>query len=175
MPPTSVERAFISLGSNVEPETYLPRAAARLAKLGTVAAISQAYQNPALGPDPAPDFVNAVAAVDTALTAFEIRDRLRAIEAALGRRRTQDRFAPRSVDLDLLLLGAQLLDDPRLTLPDPALLTDAHLAVPLAEIAPDLRHPLNGERMAAIAARLRDTSSLTPRPDVTEELRRAIE
>ncbi len=168
------ELAFISLGSNVEPEVNLPRAAARLAKLGSVTAFSQAYQNPAIGPQPAPDFVNAVAALETELTAIEIRDRLRAIEAALGRRRTQNRFAPRPIDLDLLLLGSQSIDDPKLTVPDPDLLTDAHLAVPLAEIAPDLRHPLNGERMETIAARLRNTTTLTPRPDVTEELRRLV-
>lgn len=168
------ERAFISLGSNIGPERHLPLAAARLLALGTRPAASSAFQNPALGPSPAPDFLNAIVALDTDLPAPDLRARLREIEAALGRRRTEDRYAPRTIDLDLVLLGSEVSSAPGAPLPDPDLLTRAHLAIPLAELAPEMPHPVTGEAMKAIAARLRTGAALRLRPDVTASLQQAI-
>jgi 2-amino-4-hydroxy-6-hydroxymethyldihydropteridine diphosphokinase len=168
------ERAFISLGSNIEPERNLPLAAARLLPLGARPAASSVFQNPAIGPSRAPDFLNAVVALDTDLRAPSLRARLRELEAALGRMRTEDRYAPRTIDLDLILLGAEVSAAPGAPLPDPDLLTRAHLAVPMAELAPDMPHPVTGESMEAIAARLRVGAALRLRRDVTAALRRAI-
>jgi 2-amino-4-hydroxy-6-hydroxymethyldihydropteridine diphosphokinase len=164
------ELAFIALGSNLSPEMNLPLAAGRLAELGRVRGVSMVYQNPAIGPSPAPDFLNAAVLVETELSATEIRDRLRRIEAELGRVRTADKYAPRVIDLDLCLLGSQVLETPELRLPDPDVLTRPHLAIPLAELAPDFPHPISGERLAAIAARLRPHADLRPRPDVAARL-----
>jgi 2-amino-4-hydroxy-6-hydroxymethyldihydropteridine diphosphokinase len=160
------ELAFIALGSNLSPETNLPLAAGRLAELGRVRAVSMVYQNPAIGPSPAPDFLNAAVLVETNLTAEDIRERLREIESDLGRVRTSDRYAPRTIDLDLCLLGAQVIETLELALPDPDLLTRPHLAIPLAELAPDFPHPVTGEPLGAIAERLRPGADLRPRPDV---------
>jgi 2-amino-4-hydroxy-6-hydroxymethyldihydropteridine diphosphokinase len=160
------ELAFIALGSNLSPEMNLPLAAGRLAELGRVRGVSMVYQNPAIGPSPAPDFLNAAVLVETELSATEIRDRLRRIEAELGRVRTADKYAPRVIDLDLCLLGSQVLETPELRLPDPDVLTRPHLAIPLAELDPDFPHPVTGEPLGAIAARLRPHADLRPRPDV---------
>ena len=162
------EQAFISLGSNIEPERHLPRAMIALAALGRLAAGSMVYQNPALGTSPQADFLNAAARVETELDPLEIRDILRGIEAVLGRVRSADKYAPRTIDLDLCLMGNRVLESDLLTLPDPELLSRAFLAVPMAELAPDFLHPITLEPLAKIAARLRRGAELLERPDVRE-------
>lgn len=163
--------AFISLGSNVEPERNLPAACRRLHEIGVLQAMSQVYQSPAVGPRPAPDFLNAAALVETGLQPEEIQRRLRQIESDIGRVRTGDRYAPRPIDLDLCLLGSRVVHTPNLRLPDPDLLTRPYLAVTLAELAPDFVHPETGQRLAAIAGRLRMGAELRLRLDVTSLLR----
>lgn len=160
------KKAFVSLGSNIEPEKNLPLAVERLAKIGEILAVSMVYQNPAVGPTPQPDFLNAAVLIDTDLEPLEIWAELREIEAALGRVRSEDKYAPREIDLDLCLLGDWVFESRELTLPDPGLLLRPHLIVPMAELAPDFRHPLSGESLAQIADRLRMDAQLTPRPDV---------
>jgi len=158
--------AFISLGSNIEPETYLPRAVHALGDLGELVAVSHAYQNPAVGPTPQADFLNAAVLVRTCLSAFEIRGTLRSIEAQLDRVRTEDKYAPRTIDLDLCLLGMQSLKTEHFQIPDPDILERAHLAVPLAELMPDFLHPDLGNTLAVIAAALRSGAALTLREDL---------
>ena len=165
-PETSTEIAFISLGSNIDPERFLPLAAEQLHSLGRVLGASSVYQNPAIGPTRQSDFLNAVILIETSLWPEEIRQRLRTIEAALGRVRTNDRYAPRTIDLDLILLGDRVLEGDGPALPDPDLLSRAHLAVPAAELKPDFAHPITGEALRALADRLRPSAPLTPRPDV---------
>lgn len=160
------EKAFLSLGSNIEPERYLPLAVAELKAIGRVCALSNVYQNPAVGPDPQPDFLNAAALVESELPALEIRKLLRSIEAELGRLRSEDKYAPRTIDLDLCLLGDTILSTAELTLPDPELLSRAHLAITMAELAPGFPHPLTQEPLSEIASRLRCGAKLTARPDV---------
>jgi 2-amino-4-hydroxy-6-hydroxymethyldihydropteridine diphosphokinase len=160
------ERAFISLGSNIEPERYLPLAVNRLKALGNVVAVSRVYQNPAVGDSPQPDFLNAAVLLETDLSLVDLRRCLRVIEDSLGRVRTEDKYAPRTIDLDLCLYGNTFSETREQTLPDPDILTRAHLAVPLAELAPDLHHPLIGDPLRDIAERLRPQSRLVPRADV---------
>jgi 2-amino-4-hydroxy-6-hydroxymethyldihydropteridine diphosphokinase len=171
--------AFISLGSNIAPEDNLPMAVERLKELGRLVAISSVYQSPAVGPVKQEDFLNAAALIETELTPLEIRAQLRQIEADLGRIRPEKldgyppeaaKYAPRTIDLDLCLLGGMTLDSADLTLPDPDLLTRAHLAVPMAELAPDLPHPITGEPLREIADRLRPSAQLTPRADISAKL-----
>jgi 2-amino-4-hydroxy-6-hydroxymethyldihydropteridine diphosphokinase len=165
-PGTSPELALISLGSNIEPERYLPLAAQQLRSLGRVLGASTVYQNPAIGPTPQADFLNAVVLIETSLTAADLRERLRGIEASLGRVRSRDKFAPRTIDLDLLLLGDRVMEDPEHLVPDPELLSRAHLAIPAAELMPEFVHPVTGERLRAIADRLSMHGHLAPRSDV---------
>lgn len=152
MPP-----AFISLGSNVDPEHHLPRAVAALARLGPITGVSNVYESAAVGPAGQPPFLNAVVRAEVDLSREDLRHRLRAIEAELGRVRTQDKYAPRTIDLDLVALEDFF---------DPEVASRAYLAVTLAEVAPDLPTGTGRETAAMAARRLRGTTDLRPRPDV---------
>ncbi len=163
---TLTELAFIALGSNIDPETNLLLASTRLSKLGNPIAISTVYQNPAIADEPQQDYLNAAVLIETTLDPLVIRDKLREIEADLGRIRTEDKFAPRTIDLDLCILGDRVLDHELLTLPDPDLLKRAHLAVTLAELRPGFLHPITGDSLDEIAHELQKDAELNPRSDV---------
>jgi 2-amino-4-hydroxy-6-hydroxymethyldihydropteridine diphosphokinase len=158
--------ALISIGSNIDPENHLPLAAQKLKEIGSIIGFSTVYQNPAIGSTPQPDFLNAVAMIETDLTADAIRNTLRRIEVDLGRLRTEDKYAPRTIDLDLCLLGDHVLETSEFKLPDPDILSLAHLTVPMAELVPDYLHPVTGEALQAIADRLRPEAKLTSRLDI---------
>lgn len=160
------ELAFISLGSNIEPQTHVPLAVARLAALGEIVAVSSVYENPAIGPTPQPDFLNAAVLLRTTLKPLALRRRLRQIEASLGRVRGADKYAPRTIDLDICVYGQCVVHAREVTLPAPELLEHAYLAATLAEIAPDHRHPVTHETFASLARRLARGARLKPRPDV---------
>lgn len=160
------ELAFIALGSNIDPEINLPLASTRLSELGKPIAASTVYQNPAIADEPQPDYLNAAVLIETALAPLMIREKLREIEADLGRIRTEHKFAPRTIDLDLCILGDRVRDHELLSLPDPDILKRAHLAVTLAELKPDFLHPLTGETLEEIAAKVRKNTDLKARHDV---------
>jgi 2-amino-4-hydroxy-6-hydroxymethyldihydropteridine diphosphokinase len=153
-----VKRAFIGLGSNQGDRLLLLRRAVRL--LGAAAEIevracSSVYRTAPLGPIlDQPEFLNAVCEISTSLAPRALLGRLLSIEAELGRRREQP-GGPRTMDLDLLLYEDLILDEPDLTVPHPRLAERAFVVMPLAEIAPDLRHPASGEPVSSIRERLR--------------------
>jgi 2-amino-4-hydroxy-6-hydroxymethyldihydropteridine diphosphokinase len=156
---------LVAFGSNIDAAENLPRAAAALAQRLEILAVSSIYESPPVGAPGTPPFLNAVARVAPRLGPRGLKfDVLRPVEHALGRRRTADRNAPRSIDLDLVLYGDVVESTADLTLPDPDLLTCAHVARPAAEVAPRARHPLCGRTLSEIAAGL--AAPLTPRPDL---------
>ena len=128
-------------------------------------AVSRAFQSAAAGPAGQPDFVNAAVLLETELTPEMLRARLRHVEAELGRVRA-DRYAPRPIDLDLVLYDRVVMDTANLTLPDPDLLVQPYLAATVAELDPSALHPVTREPLADVAARLGGTARLTPRPDI---------
>jgi 2-amino-4-hydroxy-6-hydroxymethyldihydropteridine diphosphokinase len=156
----------ISLGSNIAPERNLALAVVRLKEIGPIGAISRAYQSAAAGPPGQPDFVNAAVLLETGLSPESLRDRLRQIEADLGRKRGGDRFAPRPIDLDLVLYDDLIRETEKVRLPDPELLLRPYLAATVAELDPLAIHPVTGESLADIAARLGGVDQLIPRPDI---------
>lgn len=154
---------ILSLGSNIEPEKSLPEAWRRLAERFEVEAASPVYRSAAVDSPGASDFHNAAVSLITDLAPAVLKHEvLRPLEAALGRRRTALKSAPRSIDLDLVLYGSLVLDDEAagLRLPHPDLLTMAYVAVPCADVAPEMRHPLSGETLASIARRLSSSSQV---------------
>jgi 2-amino-4-hydroxy-6-hydroxymethyldihydropteridine diphosphokinase len=117
------ERAFISIGSNIDPERYLPLAIHRLKALGKLLAISSVYESPAQLPDAhplegeMPNFLNVAALLETTLEPADLKQALRSIEEDLGRVRLKDKYAARAIDLDLSLYGSQMVDDPQFPWP----------------------------------------------------------
>ena len=135
--------AYLSLGSNLgDREANLREAIGRLGELGMVRAVSAFYETePVEVQGRQPWFLNAAAAVETELQPQEFLERMLAIEQSMGRTRTVPR-GPRTIDLDILLFGDDVLDMPGLTVPHPAMQQRRFVLTPLAEIAPDARHPM---------------------------------
>ena len=132
--------AYIGLGSNLgDRVATLREAVRRLAGLGRLVAVSSLYDTAPVGYLEQPPFLNAVVALETELTPLMLLRELLAIERDLGRSRTF-RNAPRTLDLDLLLIDDIMLESAELTLPHPRLHERAFVLVPLAEIAPDAWH-----------------------------------
>lgn len=129
---------YVAVGSNVAPEQNLALAAGELQREFPDVRFSPWYRNRAVGFEGA-DFINFVAGFDTELSLDAVLSRLHAIEALCGRPREAPRWAPRTMDLDVLLYGD--LEEPRLKLPRPDLLKRAFMLGPLAVLAPDLMHP----------------------------------
>ena len=139
-------RAYIGIGSNLdEPQAQVARAFDELAGLPQtrLSRRSSLYRTAPMGHAAQPDFINAVAALDTELGALDLLGELQAIERRHDRQRSF-RNAPRSLDLDLLLYGDACIDEPQLTVPHPRLHERAFVLQPLAEIAPQLRIPGQG-------------------------------
>ena len=146
------ELAFIALGSNIRPEYHLPEATRHLRSLGHMEAVSVAYQSKPIEGREQPDFLNAAVLISVNEEPEALRRKLREIETSLGRVRTEDKYASRTIDLDLVLLGDRV--DPKFPLPDPDVLTRAHLAIPLAELDAEFCHPTTHEALETIANRL---------------------
>jgi 2-amino-4-hydroxy-6-hydroxymethyldihydropteridine diphosphokinase len=155
--------AIVGLGSNVRPRNSLPRAVAMLSAATPLRGVSSAWATVAVGPPGQPDFVNAAVLIDTG-SLRDLRELLRGIEARLGRRRTGDRFAPRTVDLDQVLVEAVGPGGERTVSVAPDLLVHAHVAVPAAEVLPQWVHPASGERLSDLAARLTAALPAAERP-----------
>ncbi|HXG28611.1 MAG TPA: 2-amino-4-hydroxy-6-hydroxymethyldihydropteridine diphosphokinase [Nevskiales bacterium] len=162
MPPAEAARAAVALGSNLDqPAIHVRRALDELGQLPRTRLLvrSPLYRSVAVGPDgrpaPQPDFCNAVALLKTGLSPRELLQALQALEAAHGRRRGA-RWAPRSLDLDLLVHGDTVLDEPGLKLPHPRLAERNFVLYPLRDIAPELEIPGLG-RVRELTQRLNDT------------------
>lgn len=134
---------YVAAGSNIDPERNLARAVAELAREFPGARFSPWYRNRAAGFE-GDDFINLVAGFDTALPVREVIERLQAIEALCGRPRGAPRWAPRTMDLDVLLYGDLVCDEAGMKIPRPDLLKRAYMLGPLATLAPEVRHPTAG-------------------------------
>lgn len=138
------ERCYIGLGANlVEPVAQLQAAVTALGQLPEteLVQVSRFYSSKPMGPQDQPDYVNAVAALDTRLTPLALLHALQQIELAHGRQRKAERWGPRTLDLDILLFGVQQIDHPELTVPHYGMRLREFVLYPLAELAPDLILP----------------------------------
>ena len=153
---TSRVRACIGLGANLgDAADTLRRAVDALAACEGIEVLrtSRLYRTPAWGREDQPDFINAVALVDTTLAPRALLERLLAVESAFGRQRAEgERWGPRTLDLDLLLYGDAVVDEAGLHVPHPHLHERAFALVPLLEVLPDARIPGYGDARDAVSA-----------------------
>ncbi|HUT52637.1 MAG TPA: 2-amino-4-hydroxy-6-hydroxymethyldihydropteridine diphosphokinase [bacterium] len=159
----SEEKVYIGLGGNVGEPIVAMRQALRLIEergLGRVARVSSFYRTEPVGLVEQPWFVNAAAEIETGVAAEELRAGLREIERELGREEERVKNGPRPLDLDVLLMGERVIESAALTVPHPRMHERRFVLEPLAEIAPEARHPVLGKRVRELLAELGDRSSV---------------
>lgn len=152
---------YLGIGSNIDPAANVRRAVAALGALGRITGISTVYRTAPIGRPEQDAYYNTVVAIDTPLDADVLALALKQIEADLGRQRTQDKYAPRTIDLDILLAGPVV---------DPDLYTRSFLARGLEELAPDLILPDTHRPIQQVSAGL-PHQTLEPLHAYTTELR----
>ena len=141
----TAQLAYLSLGSNVgDRAANLRTSITRLETLGEVRAVSSFYETEPVEFTEQPWFVNCAVALETGKSPSQLLHSLLDLEQEMGRRRTQSK-GPRTIDLDILLFGDQVIDEPGLTIPHPALAQRRFVLEPLAEIAPDVIQPTLGK------------------------------
>jgi 2-amino-4-hydroxy-6-hydroxymethyldihydropteridine diphosphokinase len=135
-----MSHVYVAIGSNINPEENIGKAARELKRLFPDARFSSWYRNQAVGFE-GDDFVNGVVGFTTDLPLRSVLERLHEIEALCGRPRNAPRWAPRAMDLDVLLYDNVVCAEPGMTLPRPDLVKRPYMLGPLAEIAPEVVHP----------------------------------
>lgn len=170
-----MNRAVVNLGSNIDKERNLPAAVQLLRNACRVVDVSAVYETLPWGSADQPNFFNAALLIETELGPADLKKRvLGPIEKVLGRVRTGDKYAPRTIDVDLVLFNEERLEFDGRHIPDPDIARFPHVALPVADLVPDMPHPETGEPMQAIARRLLQEATaqndgeppIWPRPDV---------
>ncbi|MCK5113239.1 MAG: 2-amino-4-hydroxy-6-hydroxymethyldihydropteridine diphosphokinase [Phycisphaerae bacterium] len=152
-------KAYIAMGSNVGERAQTLRKALDMMRQSGVITLRRVSTfietKPVGGPDYQDDYLNAVVEIETALPPHELLASLNAIEATLGRDRSKEqRWGPRTCDLDILLYSNEMIDTPDLTIPHPRMTERMFVLKPLAEIAPMLQHPESFKTVAEMLAEL---------------------
>jgi len=156
-----VHQAYLSLGSNIQPENNLPRALDLLDESGNILRVSSAWESNAVGPV-GPNYLNACILFGTPLLLPELKEKvIHPIEAKLGRKRSNDKYAPRTIDIDIIIFDDQSCNK--------KFWTQAFVVVPLAEIYPGFQNPITNESIAQTATRLRQEIWMETRPKVLSQ------
>ena len=167
-------RAFVGVGSDIDPAENVEKAIRLLSAALQIRGISTVYLTEAVGRPGQPPYYNCVVEIETDVMPAELKQQvLRRIEKELGRIRSSDRYAARTIDLDLILYGQLVMTTEGLTLPDPDIVRRPFLAVPLHELAPNLKLPGSDQRINEIA-RAFSQEVMKPLQVYTERLRKGI-
>lgn len=148
---------LVVLGSNIDKEINLPKAIEKLRQSPgiNVEAVSSTYETAPIGRDgqqsEQPAFYNAAVLLQTALPAADLRNSLRTIESDLGRVRVADKFAARTIDIDIAFYGQKPIEVAGNILPNIDIIHSSHLAIPLADVAPKWVHPATGQTLQNVA------------------------
>ncbi|OGO28623.1 MAG: 2-amino-4-hydroxy-6-hydroxymethyldihydropteridine diphosphokinase [Chloroflexi bacterium RBG_16_52_11] len=145
---SEIHKAYLCLGSNIRPEIYLPKAIELLRQHGRVQTISSAWETRAIGSN-GPNYLNACLLLLTPLSANELKEEvIRPIEEILGRVRNQDKYASRSIDIDIVMFDE--------TPHKPEYWDKAFMLIPLTQLNPDLFNPLTQEKLSITAERIKN-------------------
>ena len=156
---TKLHHAYLSIGSNIEPEVYLPKAIQMLREYGQVMNISSIWESEAVGSD-GPNFLNVCVLFLTDLQPVDLKEQIiRPIESRLGRIRYADKNAPRTIDIDIVLFNDMPLNTNYWSY--------AFVAVPLAELIPDFVHPISGEKLSYFSKQIQSQVWIVPRVNMT--------
>ena len=167
-----MKAAYIGIGSNLgEPVMQIREAVDRLKDIPGVnlKKLSSFYRSPPMGPQDQPDFVNVVAAIETNLSVEALFGFLQRIEAAQKRDRAAKRWGPRTIDLDILLFGDEVIKTDELTIPHPGLKEREFVVYPLAEIAPQLTLP-GGETIVELKVQCPERHLKVFEPEFNKEV-----
>lgn len=155
--------AYLNLGSNIQPEVNLVRAVGLLHEYGEVLKVSNAWESESVGAE-GPNYLNACVLFRTEFMQVELKERvIRPIEARLGRVRNENKYAPRTIDIDIVLFDGEPYNN--------RFWRFAFVIVPLAEIHPDYQNPINQENIVETATRLRSQVWMEARPEVLSQFR----
>lgn len=156
--------AYLNLGSNIQPEINLVRAVELLNEVGGVLKVSTTWESKSIGAE-GPNYLNACVLFRTALMQVNLKDIIiRPIEAQLGRRRSENKYTPRTIDIDIILFDNQLYNQKSWKY--------AFVIVPLAEIYPEYQNPTRHENIVVTASRLRSRVWIQARPEVLSRFSR---
>ena len=164
---------FIGLGSNLGDRVAHLRSAVegiRALEDARLSAVSPIFETDPVGGPEQGDYLNAVVAAEWSASAHGLLERLLGLEREMGRTRAE-RDGPRTLDLDLLLFGDARIDEPDLVVPHPRMHERGFVLEPLGRLAPDLVHPLLGERIETLAARVHGAAGVRPFADSAQLVR----
>jgi 2-amino-4-hydroxy-6-hydroxymethyldihydropteridine diphosphokinase len=160
-----LHQAYLSLGSNIQPEVNLPKAIDLLRKYGEVHKVSNAWESEAVGSE-GPNFLNACVLFNTPLLYPALKEQvIHPIETKLGRKRSADKYAPRTIDIDIVLFDDKSCND--------KFWKQAFVVVPLAEIYPNYQNPIAQESIGETATRLRQKVWMERHPEVLSRFDRS--
>ncbi|MBC8503941.1 MAG: 2-amino-4-hydroxy-6-hydroxymethyldihydropteridine diphosphokinase [Chloroflexi bacterium] len=148
----------VELGGNIRPESCLPKAVDELLKRFELLQTSQVWETPPVGCEGCDNFLNAAALIQTNLSPDELKAIFRQMEREMGRVRTDDKFAPRTIDIDILVYDGEVIE--------PEIWEYAHLAVPVAELIPMLENVDNGMILSEVSERMQKEQAIKLRADV---------
>lgn len=161
--PANSHTVHLLIGSNIEPVANVQQALVELCQYGILRRVSRAWQTPAYGSN-GPDFINLAVEMITPLSLESVKqDVVAVIENKMGRRRSSDKNAARTIDLDVILFDGELLET--------EVWKQVHLAVSVGELLPGLLNPDTGESLASVAARLLDAQPVHERPEVFPQIK----
>jgi len=171
-----VTLVYLSIGSNIDAENHIRQCAIDLAVAFTDCVWSPVYRSAAVGMT-GDDFLNAVVQTRTKLAVNELLDKLTEFESAHGRVRSKNKFTSRTLDIDLLLYGDQIINTDRVTIPREEITTAAHVLVPLVDIAGTTLHPTLGLTFAELLEQLKksNTNTVSKLDDINLDLSNALE
>ena len=169
-----IMEAYISVGSNINPEKNIAKALDYLKEHAKITAISTFYQTRAIDRPKQPDFVNGIFKIQTDMPARELKfDVLRKIESGLGRIHSDDKYIDRTIDLDIVIYGDMVIDEFDLKIPDRDIRRRPFIAIPLLEIEPSLILPDTGEKLSSLGI-IEAKSDMKPVFNFSEMLREGI-